>query len=129
MSQPRILLADAHPLILDGLRRLLELEYEVVGTVTDGRALVKEAQRLQPDLILLDFSLPELTGLEAAREVKKALPASRLIFWTTYDDPAYATEAARIGASVYVLTRPTGGLLSSIRKALSQPDGVRRPHP
>ncbi|MGH7227936.1 MAG: response regulator [Nitrospiraceae bacterium] len=127
MSQPRILLADAHPLILDGLRRLLELEYEVVGAVTDGRALVKEARRLQPDLILLDFSLPEMTGLEAAREVKKALPASRLIFWTTYDDPAYTNEAARIGASVYVLTRPTGGLLSSIRKTLNEPDGGRRP--
>lgn len=119
MSQPRILLADAHPLILDGFRRLLDSEYEVVGAVTDGRALVKEARRLQPDLILLDFSLPVLTGLEAARQVKKVLPATRLIFLTTYDDPAYATEAARIGASVYVLTRPTGGLLASIRKALT----------
>ncbi|HKW86723.1 MAG TPA: response regulator transcription factor [Nitrospiraceae bacterium] len=126
MSPPRILLADAHPLILDGLRKLLELEYEVVGAVTDGQTLVKEARRLQPDLILLDFSLPVLTGLEAAREVKKVLPASKLIFWTTYDDPAYAKEAARIGASVYVLTRPTGGLLSKIRKALSQPEGVKQ---
>lgn len=119
MSQPRILLADAHPLILDGFRRLLESEFEVVGAVTDGRALVKEARRLRPDLILLDFSLPVLTGLEAARKVKKVLPATRLIFLTTYDDPAYATEAARIGASVYVLTRPTAGFLSSIRKALT----------
>jgi DNA-binding NarL/FixJ family response regulator len=106
-------------MILEGLRKLLEREYEVVGAVTDGRALVKEARRLQPDLILLDFSLPVLTGLEAAREVKKVLPASRLIFWTTYDDPAYTAEAARIGASVYVITRPTGGLLSSIRKTLT----------
>ena len=118
MNQPRILLADSNPLILDGLRKLLEFEYEVVGAVTDGRTLVKAARQLQPDLILLDFSLPLLTGLEAARQVKKMLPAIRFLFLTTFDDPAYATEAARIGASVYVLTRPTGGFLSSIRKTL-----------
>ena len=118
VNRPCVLLADANPLILDGLRRFLEFEYKVVGEVTDGPALVKAARRLQPDLILLDFSLPLLSGLEAARQVKKMLPATRLIFLTTFDDPAYAIEAARIGAAVYVLTRPTEGFLSSIRRAL-----------
>ena len=76
MKQPRVLMADDHSLILAGLRKLVEGECEVVGTVEDGRALVEAAQKLRPDLILLDISMPLLNGLEAARQLTKLVPES-----------------------------------------------------
>lgn len=79
MTRPRILMADDHSLVLAGIRRLVEELAEVVGTVEDGRALLNEAQRLRPDIILLDISMPLLNGIDAARQLTKLMPESKLI--------------------------------------------------
>jgi len=103
VTRPRILMADDHSLVLAGLRRLVEEEGEVVGTVEDGRALVEAAQRLRPDLILLDISMPLLNGLDAARQLTQLVPASKLIFLTVHTTPTYVTEAFKAGAVGYLV--------------------------
>ena len=103
MIRPRILMADDHSLVLAGLRRLVEEEGDVVGTVEDGRALVEEAQRLRPDLIFLDISMPLLNGLDAARQLSKLVPDSKLIVLTMHATPTYVTEAFKAGAVGYLL--------------------------
>jgi DNA-binding NarL/FixJ family response regulator len=103
VTRPRILMADDHSLVLAGLRRLVEEEGEVVGTVEDGRALVEEAKRLRPDLILLDISMPLLNGLDAARQLTKLVPDSKLIFLTAHATPTYVTEAFKAGAVGYLV--------------------------
>jgi DNA-binding NarL/FixJ family response regulator len=119
MKKPRVLMADDHSLILAGLRKLVEAECEVVGAVEDGRALVEAAQKLQPDLILLDISMPLLNGLDAARQITKLLPESKLIFLTMHASPTYATEAFQAGASGYLLKRSAAAELSlAIRHVL-----------
>jgi DNA-binding NarL/FixJ family response regulator len=98
-------MADDHSLILAGLRKLVEADCDVVGTVEDGRALVEAAQQLRPDLILLDISMPLLNGLEAARQLRTLVPDCKLIFLTMHASPTYATEAFQAGASGYLLKR------------------------
>ncbi|MCS6897340.1 MAG: response regulator transcription factor [Nitrospira sp.] len=105
MNKPRVLLADDHGLVLAGLRRLVEDSCEVVGTVEDGRALIEAAQRLEPDLILLDIAMPLLNGIDAARQIRKLCPNTKLIFLTMQTSPTYATEAFQAGASGYLLKR------------------------
>jgi DNA-binding NarL/FixJ family response regulator len=119
MKKPRVLMADDHSLILAGLRKLVEVECEVVGTVEDGRALVEAAQKLQPDLILLDIAMPFLNGLEAARQLRVLVPESKFIFLTMHASPTYATEAFQAGASGYLLKRSAASELSAaIRSVL-----------
>jgi DNA-binding NarL/FixJ family response regulator len=103
MKRPRILLGDDHAIILDGLRRILEPHCEIVGSAEDGRALVAAAEKLRPDLVVADISMPLLNGIEAARQIRKAHPQTKVIFLTMHPDAAYATEAFRAGASGYVL--------------------------
>ena len=103
--RPRVLLADDHTLVLEGLCRLLEDKCDLVGTVEDGRALVEAAERLRPDVILLDISMPLLNGLEAARIVRTRVPEAKIIFLTMHADPTYAREAFRAGGSGYLLKR------------------------
>jgi len=103
MRRTTILLADDHTMISAGLRKLLEPEYEVVGCVEDGRALVKNALDLKPDVVLVDIGMPLLNGLDAGRELKKLMPRIKLIFLTMNPDPDIASEAFRIGASGYLL--------------------------
>jgi len=119
MKKPRVLMADDHSLILAGLRKLVEIECEVVGTVEDGRSLVEEAQKLRPDLILLDISMPHLNGFEAARQLRILVPDSKLIFLTMHASPTYATEAFQVGVSGYLLKRSAASELSlAIRSVL-----------
>ncbi|HSB13083.1 MAG TPA: response regulator transcription factor, partial [Bryobacteraceae bacterium] len=99
MKRTRVLLADDHTLVLEGLKKLLEAEVDLVGTVTDGRALIDAAQQLRPDVILLDISMPLLNGVEAARRLRKTVPGAKLIFVTMHADPTYVAEALRVGAS------------------------------
>ena len=103
MTPPRVLLADDHTLVAEAFKQLLEPEYSVVGTVTDGRTLLAVAPKLNPDIILLDISMPLLNGLDAGRRLKQAMPAVKLIYLTVNEDPQVAAEAFRLGAAGYVV--------------------------
>ncbi len=103
MKLPRAILADDHKILVEAFRKLLEPHFEIVATVSDGRALLEAAASLKPDLILLDIGMPLLNGLEAARQLKSKVPAAKLIFLTMHEDPDLAIEAMRAGASGYLL--------------------------
>jgi len=118
MSKPRILMADDHSILLAGLRKLVEDTCEVVGTVEDGRALIEAAERLKPDLILLDISMPLLNGLDAASQLKKLLPDAKLLFLTMHSSPTYATEAFKAGASGYLLKQSAASELPQAIEAV-----------
>ena len=102
-NRSRILIADDHNLVAELCKRLLEMEFEVVGVVSDGRALVRAAGELKPDVIVLDIAMPVLNGLDAGRQVKEMLPAVKLIYLTMNPDTEVAAEAFRRGASGYLL--------------------------
>ena len=103
MTRARILMADDHAMLLDAFRALLEPEFDVVGTVTDGRMLLEEFSRLHPDVVLLDIGMPLLNGLDAGRQLKALQKSVKLIYLTMNPDPDLAGEALRLGASGYVL--------------------------
>ena len=105
MSGPRVLLADDHVLLLGAFAKLLADECEIVGCASDGRALVADAERLKPDLIVLDISMPLLNGLEAGRQIRQKLRDVKLVFLTMNEDPDLVAEAFRSGASGYLLKR------------------------
>jgi DNA-binding NarL/FixJ family response regulator len=112
-KRARVLLADDHSLVAAGLSKLLEAEFDLVGTVGDGRALVVAAKNTRPDVILLDISMPILNGLEAARQIRAALPECKIVFVTVHSDSAYVTEALRAGANGYVLKRSAASELAA----------------
>src|SRR4029450_12417013 len=120
MKGTRVLLADDHTLLLGALEKLLsEEECDVVGQVSDGRALVAAAEALKPDVIVLDISMPLLNGVEAARQVKQKLKNVKLVFLTMNEDPDLAAEAFRAGASAYLLKRSaTSELPLAIREVM-----------
>jgi DNA-binding NarL/FixJ family response regulator len=119
MSRTKVLLADDHTLLLEAFKRLLEPEFEVVGTVADGRALLAAARTLKPDIIILDIAMPLLNGLEAARQLQAMSPHAKLIFLTMNPDADLAAEALRVGASGYLLkTSAASELRKAIRDAL-----------
>lgn len=101
--RPRILLADDHTMLLDAFRRLLEPECEIVGLAADGHALVKLATKSNPDVVVLDISMPRLNGIEAAAQLRRKLPGVKIIFLTVNQDPDVAAEAIRMGASAFLL--------------------------
>ena len=103
MTRPRILMADDHLMLLEAFKALLEPDFDVVGTVTDGRALLEEFSRLHPDVVLLDVAMPLLNGLDAGRQLKAQRRSVKLIYLTMNPDPDLAGEALRLGASGYVL--------------------------
>ncbi len=117
--RPRVLLADDHTLLLEAFENLLEPDFTVVGAVSDGRALLAKAAELKPDVIVLDIAMPLLNGLDAARQLKKTMPAIKLIFLTMNEDPDLTAEAFRIGASGYLLkTSAASELTKAINEAL-----------
>lgn len=119
MKRPRLLLADDHKIVVEGLRGLLEPEFELVGTVGDGRALVAAAEKLRPDVIVADISMPSLNGIEAARQLRKAGSEAKIVFLTMHPDVTYATRAFEAGASGYVLKHSAPAeLVTAIREAL-----------
>ena len=99
----RIFLADDHSLLLDAFKKLLEPEYEIVGTATDGRMMLNMVKNLAPDLVLMDIAMPNLNGFDAGEKLKKILPDVKLMFLTVNEDADMVTEAFRIGASGYLL--------------------------
>ena len=113
----RILIADDHTLLLDGFRLILEPEFQVIGSVEDGQALIKAAQTLKPDVILLDISMPILNGIDAAAQLSVLVPSAKMIFVTMHTGAEYVAEAFRAGASGYLLKRAAASeLLAAIRE-------------
>jgi DNA-binding NarL/FixJ family response regulator len=119
MAAPRVLLADDHQLLLGAFEKLLAGECDVVGQVSDGRALVAAAETLNPDVIVLDISMPLLNGLEAGRQIKQRLRDVKLVFLTMNEDSDLAAEAFRSGASAYLLKRSAASeLTTAIREVM-----------
>ncbi len=119
MNKVRVLLADDHKIMLEGLRSLLEPEFEVVGTVADGRALVKAAERLRPEVVVVDVSMPLLNGIEAVREIKRMEIPVKVVFLTMHPDATYAKRAIQVGALGYVLKHSAPSeLVTAIREAM-----------
>ena len=118
--RPRVFLADDHTMLLDAFRRLLEPRCEIVGTACDGRALVDLAASTQPDVIVLDISMPLLNGMDACAQLRRKLPGARLVFLTVNEDPDIVAEAIRLGASGYLLKNSASGeLFIAIERALA----------
>ena len=103
MKRTRILIADDHALMLESIRAVLTPHYEIAGTVAEGRALVEAALRMKPDLIVLDITMSDLNGIDAARQIKTSLPGITLLFVTMHSSSAYVRAAFEAGAAGYVL--------------------------
>jgi DNA-binding NarL/FixJ family response regulator len=116
---PRVLIADDHTLVAEACRKLLESEYEVVATVSDGRAMVRAVAELKPHVAIVDVGMPLLNGLDAAKQAKELLPGIKLIFLTMNHDTDVAAEAFRRGASGYLLkTCAASELVVAVREVL-----------
>jgi DNA-binding NarL/FixJ family response regulator len=119
MTRPRIMIADDHAFVADACKKLLEPEYDVVATVGDGRALVRIAATLKPQVIIIDIGMPLLNGLDAGHQIKQILRSVKLVFLTMNTDPVLAAEAFRRGASAYLLkTCAASELAVAIREVL-----------
>jgi len=119
MKRPRVLLADDHRLVAEGLKSLLEEEFELLGVVEDGRDLVEAAKRLRPDVIVADISMPHLNGIDALALLSKDNPDVRVVFLTMHKEAAYARRALEAGASGYVLKHSAQAeLFLAVRAAL-----------
>ena len=115
----RVLIADDHNLVAELCKRLLEVEFEVVGIVGDGRAMLRAAAELKPDVIVIDVAMPILNGLDAGRQVKEMLPAVKLVYLTMNPDVDIAAEAFRRGASGYLLkTCAAAEMVLAVREVL-----------
>src|SRR5271165_3478289 len=111
LAKARILVADDHTLVAEAFKRLLEPEFEVVGTVGDGRALLRVAAQLQPDVVLVDLNMPLLNGLDASAQLKQVLPKVKIIVLTMNEDPEIAAETLEKWASGYLLKKSAGSEL------------------
>jgi DNA-binding NarL/FixJ family response regulator len=113
----RVLIADDHSIVADGLRSVLEKSYDVIGIVQDGRQLLSEAPRLKPDVIVIDIGMPFLNGLDAAERLKPLMPAVKFVFLTMMVDPNLAAAALNLGAVGYVLKQ---SVVSELLNAISE---------
>jgi len=118
-NRPKVMIADDHTLVAEACKKLLEAEYEVVATVSDGRALVRIAATLKPQVIIVDVGMPLLNGLDAGQQVKQLLRSVKLVFLTMNPDADLAAEAFRRGASAYLLkTCAASELTVAVREVL-----------
>ena len=108
MSRPRLLIVDDHEIVIEGLVRLLGDRFDIIATLTDGRTVVDDVARLQPDVLLLDLSIPNVSGLEVMRRLKALNVPFKAIVLTMHADPSLAVEALRTGASAFVLKQSSG---------------------
>ena len=115
----RLLIADDHTLLAEACKNLLEPEFDVVGIVDNGRALLQLASELKPEIVILDIAMPQLNGLDAGKQIKHLLPATKLVFLTMNMSPEIAAEAFRRGASAYVVKSSAASeLVRAIRRAV-----------
>lgn len=120
MKKPRVVIADDHVLLLDALERLLESDYAIAGKAVDGRELVRQVLELKPDAVVADVSMPELNGLEAARQILARLPGTRIVLLTVHEDPVLAADALRAGITGFVVKRAAAAeLRQALRNALA----------
>lgn len=105
MTKPRVLLADDHSIVTEGLRSLLEPEVDLVGTVEDGRSLVRAVAQLEPDIVITDLTMPDLNGIDAAKQILKDYPRTKIIVLTMHADVKFAVAAFRAGVRGYVVKR------------------------
>ena len=113
-------MADDHAILLEGVRRLLEPEFEIVGTASDGRQLVASTLELHPEVALLDIGMPLLNGIEAARQIRASAPNVKVVFLTQKSHRTYVQEAVRAGASGYILKQSAASeLVSALHEVLS----------
>ena len=118
-NRPRVLLADDHRMFAEGLRTLLGEEFELVDIVEDGLAMLEVAQRLRPDIIVADITMPRLNGIDALKQLRAVLPDVRVVFLTMHHDAAYARRALSAGALGYVLKHSAvQELVLALRSAL-----------
>ncbi len=118
MARIRVLLADDHEAMLDRVARLLATECRVVGTATDGQQALEAAQDLEPDVLVLDISMPVMNGIETAHRLREAGAEARIVFLTVHDDPDFAREALEAGALGYVIKpRIASDLVAAIKEA------------
>jgi DNA-binding NarL/FixJ family response regulator len=119
MKRPRVVLADDHPLMMDALKNLLQPDFEIVGTFTDGHALVEGAPKLNPNAIVLDIGMPTMNGLSAGERLKKLLPSVKLVYLTQNIDQDMAREAFQLGASAYVIkSSAASDIVRALQEAL-----------
>jgi DNA-binding NarL/FixJ family response regulator len=119
VDKVKILLADDHRIVLEGLKNLLEADYDVVGMVEDGQSLVQEALLLKPDIIVADISMPSLNGIDAVLQIRKEGLNPKVIFLTMHNDAMYAKEVLDMGASGFVLKHSASSeLITAIQEAL-----------
>ena len=105
MPRIRVMLADDHRMFGEGLARLLEPQFEIVGIIENGRDLIAAAERLRPDVIVVDISMPSLNGIEAARRIQEIPHPPKIVFLTMHEDATFVAAAFQSGASGYVLKR------------------------
>lgn len=119
MGKIRVLLADDHAAILERVRSVLGEEFEIVGTANNGRDALGEVRRLDPDVLVLDISMPGLNGLQTASELKSAHNRTKVVFLTVHEDPDFVAAAFSAGASAYVVKSDvTTDLVPAIRDAM-----------
>lgn len=120
MRRMRVFLADDHQAVLQATATLLGTTYEIVGTAMDGQSLVEGALRLEPDLIIVDISMPVMSGIEAVRRLRQAGSRAKVVFLTVHDDPDFAQVAMGAGAGGYVVKpRMASDLLPAIQEVLA----------
>ena len=120
MNRPRVLMADDHRIVAEGLRSLLEPDFDLIEIVEDGMQMVEAAKRLSPDVILADITMPRLNGLEALERLREANCVAKVVFLTMHKDATYAARALRAGASGFVLKHSASSeLVRAIREALT----------
>ena len=114
-KRPRVLIAEDHTGVAKSVCRMLALDCEVVGTIADGSAVLEAAQRLEPDVIVVDLNLPHVHGLEVCRQIKQVKPEAKIIIFSAMNEPDVKQRSVEVGASAFVC-KGTGDLLSTIKR-------------